>query len=323
MRLRYLLLLLLAAVVGSALFLYGRSQEKKEVFDIILIPKVIDCDSDFWTQLIDGAYMAAEEYHVRLRMAAPEEESDYKRQNELIRWAISEKPDAILLAPISYAENSQAVQMIVENKIKLILVDSDVDIKVQETIIATNNVLAGAAEGAYIKELLDENSQIAIIGHVKGSSTAMEREKGLREGLGEMADRIVDVVYCDSDYNKAYELMMELMETYPDINVVAGLNEYSAVGAARAIRDMNKADEIQVVGFDSSLEEIQMLEEGLFRGIVIQKSFKMGYLGIQAAVTILEGKSVPADIDSGYELITQENLYLEEYQKQLFPFREE
>lgn len=40
----------------------------------------------------------------------------------------------------------------------------------------------------------------------------------------------MDVVFCDSDYDKAYLLMLELMEKYPDIDLVAGLNEYSAVG---------------------------------------------------------------------------------------------
>ena len=49
------------------------------------------------------------------------------------------------------------------------------------------------------------------------------------------------------------------------------MNEYSAVGAARAVRDMGRASEILMVGFDSSMEEIQMLEEGLFEAIVIQK----------------------------------------------------
>ncbi len=305
------------------LFFYSRSLGEKKSLRMIYVSKVIDKESDFWSQLIDGAYMAAEEYNIQLQVVGAEVETDYERQNELILWAIEQKPNAILVTPSSFTENTWAVQKIVENGIKLVLVDSNLDVSLGESIIATNNSLAGAAEGEYVKSLLKPDSQIAVIGHVKGSSTAIEREKGFRAGLGEMEDRIVDEVYCDSDYDKAYDLMVDLLERFPDIDIVAGLNEYSAVGAARAIKDLKMTEQIQVVGFDSSLEEIQMLEEGLFKGIVIQKPFKMGFLGVEAAVKILEGKFVPATIDSGFELITQENLYTEDSQKQLFPFREE
>lgn len=46
---------------------------------------------------------------------------------------------------------------------------------------------------------------------------------------------------------------------HPDINVVVGGNEYSAVGAARAVRDLGLGSQIQMIGFDSSIEELQML----------------------------------------------------------------
>ena len=58
----------------------------------------------------------------------------------------------------------------------------------------------------------------------------MEREQGFREGLGDYADNIVDIVYCNSLYEKSYELAQELMRKYPDLELIAGMNEYSAVG---------------------------------------------------------------------------------------------
>ena len=38
---------------------------------------------------------------------------------------------------------------------------------------------------------------------MKGVSTAVEREEGFRKGLGDLADNIVEVVYCDSQYEKS------------------------------------------------------------------------------------------------------------------------
>ena len=148
----------------------------------------------------------------------------------------------------------------------------------------------------------------------------MEREEGFRQGLGELEKNIVDVVYCDSNYDKSYDLTMELMEKYPDLKMVAGMNEYSSVGAARAVKAVGAEDRIQVVGVDSSQEAVRLMEQGVFKGIVIQKAFKMGYMGVEETSRLLRGQSYDPDINSGCELVTPKNMYSSEIEKLLFPF---
>ena len=82
------------------------------------------------------------------------------------------------------------------------------------------------------------------------------------------------------------------------------------------------SDRITMVGFDSSLEEIGLLESGLFRGIVVQKPFNMGYLSVETAVKVIQGETVPAYTDSGSQAVTKSTMYSEENQKLLFLFRE-
>lgn len=319
----FLTWIIIGIIIASTGIIYFRNSTVNEQYNIIFIPKIIDEKNDFWTLLIEGVEMAAWEKRADLNIVAPDSESDIAKQNVLIDWAIEQKPDAILLAPSSYTETTDYARKVKDAGIPLILIDSEVDEDIADAVVATDNVKLGEVEGSYMKTFVTKDSKIAIIGHVKNSSTAMEREAGVRKGLGEDEERIVDVVFCDSDYDKAYNLMTGLMKQYPDINLVAGLNEYSAVGAARAIKDMNMEYRIKVVGIDSSLEEIQMLEEGVFEGIIIQNPYKMGYLGMEAAINLLNGEEINKNIDSGCELITKENLYTEENQKLLFPFREE
>ena len=66
----------------------------------------------------------------------------------------------------------------------------------------------------------------------------------------------------------------------------------------------------------------QLLEEGVYEALAIQKPFNMGYLGVETAVKLLEGEQVETYINSGSELITKENMYTEENQKLLFPVAE-
>ena len=148
----------------------------------------------------------------------------------------------------------------------------------------------------------------------------MEREEGFRKGLGDLADNIVEVVYCNSRYELSRQLTIELMEKYPDLKMIAGMNEYSSVGAARAVKASGAKDRVAVVGVDSSQEAVQLMENGVFKGLVVQKAFKMGYLGVKETVRMLRGKSYQKDVNSGCQLVTPENMYSSEIEKLLFPF---
>ncbi len=313
-----------AAAVLLGFIFYAAGQRKERGPErVILVSKIIDEKSDFWVQLYEGARMAAAEYGMELQIVGAPKETDVEYQWKLVKEAVSQEPDAILLVPASSTESGKMVELIRREEIPLVLVDSDVDGNHDITVVGTDNRAAGRLQGGYIAGLAGENSQIVIISHVKDSSTAKEREQGIREGLGEFEKNIVEVVYCDSDYDRAYGLMEGLLKKYPQIDIVAGLNEYSAVGAARAVIDSGMDSKIQLVGFDSSLEEIRYLESGLFEGIVIQNPYAMGYLAVEQARLILDGEKTEKFVDSGSKLISADEVHSEENQKVLFLFTED
>ena len=288
--------------------------------DIVLVLKVIDATNDFWTGVIQGAEMAAKEYGVNLTVLGPDAETEYEKQGELIEQAIAMKPDAIALVPSNYTETIPYAKEIETAGILLVLVDSVMKEEMGSCVVATDNIEAGRKMGEYIADTVKDISAIGIVGHVRGTSTATEREQGLREGLGELEKNVTDVVFCDSDYRKAYHVTKEMLERYPKINVIAGLNEYSSVGAAKAVHDLGLAGQIRMIGFDSSIKEVEYLEDGTFDAIVVQRPLNMGYLCIEKTVQLLSGETVAASVDSGSLLITKETMYTEENQKLLFPF---
>ncbi len=316
------LIVLLVCVIPGSLYVYHKKRSTTPR-RIICIPKIIDQENDFWVQLLEGVKMAGLEYGMEVEIVAASQENAFEEQNQLIYWAIEQKPSAIILVPSSLSATAQAAAAVEQSGIPLILMDSEVENRGDVPLVATDNVEAGRIQGQFMAGLLDKDSKIALVAHVKGSSTALDREQGVREGLGEYASNIVDVVYCDSDYDKAYELMNQIMDRYPDLDMVAGLNEYSAVGAARAVVNRGLQGRIRLVGFDSSLEEIRLLEQGIFEGIVIQNPYKMGYLAVEAVSQALKGEKVKVDIDSGAKLITREEMFTEENQKLLFMFSED
>ena len=313
-----LVICLIGGIGGAAWYRQKKIEERR--MSLVYIPKVEDSTNDFWKALILGTKMAAKEYNADIEIKAPNEENDIERQNELLKEAISEEPDAILFSPSSFTESNDLLKEAKEKGICISFIDSYTEEKVQDLTVATDNLEAGEKLGKFAATLLDPDDQIAIVAHVKGVSTAVEREEGFRKGLGDLAKNIVEVVYCDSQYEKSRKLTQELMEKYPNLKMVAGMNEYSSVGAARAVKAAGAKDRIQVVGVDSSQEAVQLMENGVFKGLVVQKAFKMGYIGVKETILMLRGKSYEKDVNSGCELVTPDNMYDSEIEKLLFPF---
>ena len=313
-----LVICLIGGIGGAAWYRQKKIEERR--MSLVYIPKVEDSTNDFWKALILGTKMAAKEYNADIEIKAPAEENDIERQNELLKEAISEEPDAILFSPSSFTESNDLLKEAKEKGICISFIDSYTEEKVQNLTVATDNLEAGEKLGKFAATLLDPDDQIAIVAHVKGVSTAVEREEGFRKGLGDLAKNIVEVVYCDSQYEKSRKLTQELMEKYPNLKMVAGMNEYSSVGAARAVKAAGAKDRIQVVGVDSSQEAVQLMENGVFKGLVVQKAFKMGYIGVKETILMLRGKSYEKDVNSGCELVTPDNMYDSEIEKLLFPF---
>lgn len=134
--------------------------------------------NDFWKALILGTRMAAQEYNATIEIKAPTEENDVERQNELLKEAIEEGPDAILISPSSFTESNKILDEAKEKGIRISFIDSYTEEAVQDLTVATDNLEAGEKLGKFAASLLGPDDQIAIVAHVKGVSTAVEREEG-------------------------------------------------------------------------------------------------------------------------------------------------
>ena len=323
-RIKTIILIIIAILLALGGFWLLQTQQTNQdgkKTSIVFISKRLADNHDFWTSIVEGVRLAAEDYGAELTIMGPEAETEIDRQNAMIEDAIALEPDAIVLIPSDVKLTVPYAKKIEEAGIKLILMDSVMDEKMGVSVVATDNRDGGYKMGEYLQYYADNETVIGIVGHIPEASTAIEREQGVREGLGEYADRIVDVVYGESDIEKGEAVTLELLDRYPNINMLVGLNEDSAKGAANALKTRDITDQVRLIGFDSSTEQIRLLEEGVFNAIVVQKPFNMGYLGAEIAHKAALGEKVPALVDSGSSLITKDNLYTKENEKLIFPFR--
>jgi ribose transport system substrate-binding protein len=321
-----LLLLLLTAIAAIAAVSYGIQAYRDKVPKspkITVVTKTTAKSLEFWQVLKDGVNVAAKEFDARVSIVGPNNETDVDDQIALLERVIRDRPDAVVMAATDFNRLVPVAKRIEAAGIPLISIDSGLNSDIPRSFIATDNVEAGRKAGRILAKLAGDRGKVAIISFVRGTASQIDRERGVRS-IFEAASGfdIIGTYYSDGVEKKAYETTMELLGEHRDLAGIVCLNEPASVGAGRAVKELGLAGKITLVGFDSSINEVRLLEEGVMQATVVQRPFNMGYLGVKTAIDVLKGDKVAERIDTGSVVITKQNMYEDENQKLLFPFVE-
>ena len=289
--------------------------------NITLVAK--STETEFWKSVFAGARAAASEYNVNLNIVGPETEEDYETQNALIEDAVAQGAEALVFSAISYTENAPAIDAAAEAGVKIAVIDSDVDSQAVGVRIGTDNVEAGRMTAQAALAAREDRLVLGLINYDLGSRNGQEREQGLREELAR-SDRVGEIYTLNvlAEVGDAREKTMELLREHPEINVVVGFNEPTAVGAAQAVDRLGLGGTVDVVGFDSNVETVDLMQTGVVSALIVQNPYAMGYLGVEAACDLLGGETFDPEalLDTATQIVTRENMFSLEGQKALFPF---
>ncbi|MDQ0902214.1 substrate-binding domain-containing protein [Paenibacillus sp. V4I7] len=321
MRVRPLLFAVLVAVISLSSCSKPTEEttptEQKKHLEVVLRSQ----NGDYWKTVKIGAEVAAKEFDVALDFRAPGDEADVKGQIALMEQSISSGPDAIVLAPNSYKQLSGVVDDASIRGIPVITIDSEVETRKAKSFIGANNYEAGQLAGKQLIKLAGTSGDIAIVSFMQGERNTELREEGLLEELSKYPDiKVIEKVYSMTDYELAAQLTRNMMGKHPQLDGIVALNEISSIGVAHAIQSMNLQDKVKIITFDSTSEELEMLQEGVIQATIIQNPFSIGYLGVKNAAEASKGKKVPSRVDTGIKAIDLGNMFWSDNQKLLFPF---
>lgn len=311
-----LLLLVLLPLSGCA----SRPAET-ERHSVAMVVK--STETEFWKSVFAGANAASSEYNIDLTITGPETEEDYETQNQYIEEAVDSGVDAIVFSAISYEENAAAIDAAAARGVKIVVIDSDVDSEHVSVRIGTDNVAAGRQAAAAALDTKEGTLVIGLVNYAQVSRNGQEREWGFREAA--LEDSRVAGIYTVnalSTQEDAEERAAELLREHPEINVLVGFNEPTSVGAARAVAGQALEDRVRMVGFDSNVITVDLMQSGAVDALIVQNPYAMGYLGVEAAYGLLNGETYNAAelMDTPTSTVTRENMFDIENQKVLFSF---
>jgi ribose transport system substrate-binding protein len=289
---------------------------------VIVIFKTVNYGTfPFWSNVRDGVVSAGKDFAVDVSIRGPILESDIQGQIDIIRQALSERPDAIVLAAADYNLLVPQARDIKQRGIPLVCIDSFINSDDADVRIGTDSYEGGQKCASALMRYVHTGATVAVMSYVKGSSTAIDRETGARDYLAGKV-RLLDTLYSNADAALAYVQAAKLIAHTPVLRGIIALNDPTALGAARALSESGKQGTIALIGFDNSFPVLKYVERGVVRDTVVQKPFNMGYLGIKAARDLIRGKRLPRFINTGSVDISHDNMFRPENQKLLFPVAE-
>jgi ribose transport system substrate-binding protein len=101
--------------------------------------------------------------------------------------------------------------------------------------------------------------------------------------------------------------MEDILTSKPTVKGVFAANDLMALGAAEAVKARGKTGQILIVGFDAIPEAAKAIIAGQLAASVAQNPSNMGKFGVENALKILGGQTIPKRIDTGTILVTKQN----------------
>ena len=288
-----------AATSNDAAAVTTASQEWK----ISLI--TMDSIDQHWVTLNEGAQKAAEELGVEVTFMSPNTKDD-AQQIECVNNAVAGGCDAIMVAANGPDAISSALQEAVAAGVKVVYVDSPANVDAEATF-STDNKAAGKAAGEEMLKKLEADGvtsgDIGIINVNAATDSCVMREEGFRSAFEGSSFNILETQYGEGDAAKS----QSIAENYITQGVVGifGCNEGSTTGAGNAIKAAGNASIIGV-GFDKSDAILNLIDDGYLLCTMAQNPDVMGYEGVKACVSALEGNSLGGAVtDTGVSVITK------------------
>ncbi len=180
----------------------------------------------------------------------------------------------------------------------------------KSSVVATDNLQGGLLAGEWLAGQLQPGDKLAILEGVPGVPALDARVDGMLQGLGDLASEVEIVkrlpTGCAQDQGQT--ATEDILTGDPDVTAIYAACGPPAVGAATSIANAGIAPEdIILVGFDALPDEVALIVAGSEDASVAQYPAKIGELGIDTLLKVVQGDTVEPFVDTGTAMVTAEN----------------
>ncbi|HET7727939.1 MAG TPA: sugar ABC transporter substrate-binding protein [Candidatus Limnocylindrales bacterium] len=250
---------------------------------------------------------AAEIGNVTLNIVAAEEQTD--TQLGQVENFISQGVDAIIVIPVDTDATGPMTEAAQKAGIPLVYVNRrPADLPSGIPYVGSDSLYAGTVEMQALADLAGNKGNVVILIGDPANEAAVLRTKGCKDVAAERGMPVIKEQAGNWYRDQGLEIMENWLQSGDQIDVVCANNDEMALGAIEALKNANKLDEVLVGGVDATADALAAMAAGELEVTVFQDANGQGGGGVEAAVKLVNGESVPDLIDIPYQLVTPENM---------------
>lgn len=268
--------------------------------------------SEYWQYVGNGCKQAGEDLGVTVDVLGASSETAYDEQLSMIETTLSSSDcDAMVVAPL---QAETVATQIAGTDLPIVAIDTAINSDKVLSFVGFNNEELAAMGGKAAVEAAkdkgwDKITAIGIMG-VQGDSTSEARIAGFKQGIAEAGGEYLsaETQYADSVADKAVTCMEAIIQAHPEgVSIIVANNDDMAAGTARAAAAFPAYKDTIFVGIGGNLAGIDAILAGQETMTVAVDGYDVGYLGVQAAVDALNGKTLEKFIATDATVVTAEN----------------
>lgn len=259
----------------------------------------------FFVTLRDGAQQAADDAGATLQVSDAQNDAS-KQQNDIQNF-VTQQFDAILVNPVDSEAVGPAIQAANQADIPVLALDRGASGGEIATLISSDNVQGGKMAGEELIELVGSGNVIQLEG-IPGTSAARDRGEGFQQAIDGQSDvELVASQPAGFDRNQGLNVTQNLLQANPNVKGIFAQNDEMALGAVQALGD-RAGSEVKIVGFDAVDDALQAIQDGKMNATVAQQPDRIGQLGVDNAIKVINGDSIEENIPVEVKLVTQDNV---------------
>ncbi|UZD97945.1 sugar ABC transporter substrate-binding protein [Pseudomonas corrugata] len=268
-------------------------------------------DDNFMTYVRSGLEDAARRDNVQIQFE--DAQGDVVRQLNQIQGFINQKVDAVIVLPVDTAATTNMTRAAVDAKVPLVYVNRHPDERVLPkgvVTVASNDIEAGQLQMRYLAEKLNGKGTLAIIMGDLAQNATHDRTEGVKQVLKDYPGiKIVEQQSAEWQRAKGMDLTSNWLLAGTSFDAIVANNDEMAIGAAMALQQAGKGKgEIAIVGIDGLPDGLAAIKRGMLVASVFQDPKAQATAALQAAVKMIKGEPVEAEVWVPFQLIKPEQV---------------
>ncbi len=262
----------------------------------------------FLSRVQDGIKAEAEAKGVTVTIT--DAKDDTAAQLSQVENFISQKVDSIIVVPVDTSAAQPMADAAKKAGIPLVFVNRNPSIA-GVPYVGSDSLYAGTVEMEELAKLAGGKGDVVILQGQVSNEAAVLRTQGCNDVVAKNPGMKVAATQSGEwDRAKGQAITENWIQsgTLKAGMVVCANNDEMALGAINALKAAKLLDTVFVGGVDATSEALAAMKAGDLEVTVFQDAVGQGKGGVDAAVKLMAGETVPDYVDIPYVLVTPANM---------------